>query len=100
MQMHWHAGNALAQTVLTCRYVHHLRALEPQNISPSVLDVHHFNTFESAEREHNRREKPVELLTIVLRAGVMGMLKCCDLAYRELVKGCVHDVGVFAPVVS
>ncbi|THG95833.1 hypothetical protein EW145_g7894 [Phellinidium pouzarii] len=61
-EMHWHAGNALAQTVFT----------------------YCVTKFELAEL-------PIELVTVVLRAGVIGMVKCCDLAYRELSKGNVHD---------
>ena len=33
----------------------------------------------------------------VLLTAVLGMVKCCDLAYRELMKGNVHDVSRFPP---
>ena len=77
-KMHWHAGNALAQTVLTCRYVHHVKALtEMHNASLS---------------QDSSSQSP--LVSLVLRAGIAGLLKCCDLTYRELVKGNVHDVSM------
>lgn len=36
--------------------------------------------------------RPLELLTLVLRGAILGMLKCCDLAWRELAKGGAYDV--------
>ncbi|KAH8114195.1 Mak10 subunit, NatC N-terminal acetyltransferase-domain-containing protein [Phellopilus nigrolimitatus] len=71
-EMHWHAGNALAQTVFTCLYMHHLAAL----VSDAPRGV---------------ADRAVELVTRVVRPGIAGMVKCCDLAYRELTKGNVHD---------
>ncbi|OCB91093.1 hypothetical protein A7U60_g1658 [Sanghuangporus baumii] len=78
-EMHWHAGNALAQTVYTCLYMHHLATIDLDSI-PS-----------EARRRFFDRGLPIQLTSLVIRSGVMGMVKCCDLAYRELVKGNVHD---------
>ena len=79
--MHWHAGNALAQTVYTCLYMHRLATIEHASIP------------RDARTKFEERGLPVELVSLVIRSGVMGMVKCCDLAYRELVKGNVHDVS-------
>ncbi|KAI9433909.1 Mak10 subunit, NatC N-terminal acetyltransferase-domain-containing protein [Lactarius indigo] len=35
--------------------------------------------------------RPLELVTAVIRAAIMGFLKCCDLVWRELSKGKLHD---------
>ncbi|KAL5490669.1 MAK10 [Sanghuangporus weigelae] len=78
-EMHWHAGNALAQTVYTCLYMHHLAMIDIDSI-PS-----------EARRRFFDRGLPIQLTSLIIRSGVMGMVKCCDLAYRELVKGNVHD---------
>lgn len=72
--MTWHVGYTLTQTVYTCLYVHHTRELgyDSANYDPSPSD---------------------DLRRVVLRAGIFGMLKCCDLAWRELSRGNVHDVS-------
>lgn len=83
--MHWHAGNALAQTVLTCRYVHHVKELNALH--------------KTAGLDGGTPHLP--LLSLALRAGIVGLLKCCDLSYRELVKGQVLDVrSQFDPITS
>ena len=64
--------------------MHHLRDIDP--------DVA-FVAFASASKSDPSR--PLELLTIVLRAAVQGLLKCCDCAWRELAKGGAYDVGFF-----
>lgn len=82
--MHWHAGNALAQTVFTCLYMFHLSEMDLASI-PSTSKTR----FEDAGL-------PVQLVSVVIRAGIMGLLKCCDMSYRELIKGNVHDVSVYS----
>ncbi|CAL1703300.1 unnamed protein product [Somion occarium] len=76
-EMEWHSGSTLSQTVYTLLYVHHL-----SNIDPDFLLQVSMN-----EDPH----RPLGLLTIVLRAAVMGMLKCCDLAWREMSQNNVQD---------
>lgn len=76
--MEWHTGSTLSQTVYTLLYVHHLA-----NMDPDFLFQVPFN---------DGSGRPLGLVTIVLRAAVMAMLKCCDLSWRELSKGRVHDV--------
>jgi len=78
LQMEWHAGNMLSQTVFTLLYVHHLTDFNPDFISLGSLN-----------RDQSR---PPELITVVLRAAVFGLLKSCDLSWRELVQNNVHDV--------
>ncbi|KAI6125227.1 Mak10 subunit, NatC N-terminal acetyltransferase-domain-containing protein [Pisolithus croceorrhizus] len=73
----WHTGYTLSQTVFSFLYVHALPDIDPDTISP-----HHHEP---------DRTRPVELVSVVLRASVLGLLKCCDLAWRELVKGNVYD---------
>ncbi|PPR02186.1 hypothetical protein CVT26_012126 [Gymnopilus dilepis] len=76
-EMEFHAGNFLAHTVHTLLFVHHVR-----EITPDVVDDY-INQDDSA--------RPIELITIVMRAAVAGILKCCDLTWRELSKGGVFD---------
>lgn len=75
--MEWHAGNLLSHTVFTLLYVHRLAETE-------------FDLVSSPSRK-NDQSRPMELIYIVLRAYVMGLLKCCDLTWRELSKGGVQD---------
>jgi hypothetical protein len=78
--MEWHNGNFMPHTVLTFLYNHHLDSIDPELIHPESL-----STFDDPYR-------PPELITVVLRAAVAGLLKCCDLTWRELSKGAVQDV--------
>lgn len=80
--MEWHAGNTLAQTVYTCLFVHNLEDIDPE-----------YFAYEFAGPEDIRR--PYSLITFVLRAGVLGLLKSCDMAWRELSKCRVLDVRRF-----
>lgn len=77
-EMAWHAGYTLSQTVFSFLYVHALPDIDPDTISRS----HHHDS---------DRTRPFGLVSVVLRASVLGLLKCCDLAWRELVKGNVYD---------
>lgn len=74
--MEWHAGNALSHTVFTFLYVHHLEDIDPDFLTGGPSDS----------------SRPLELITSVLRAAVIGLLKCCDLSWRELSKEHVKDV--------
>lgn len=73
-EMQWHAGYALSQTVFTLQYVHDLDVI--MDFWPSVS---------------SDPARPVELLIHVLVACVEGVLKCCDMTWRELTKGRVFD---------
>ncbi|KAJ7184549.1 Mak10 subunit, NatC N-terminal acetyltransferase-domain-containing protein [Mycena filopes] len=75
-EMLWHAGNTLAHTVFTCLYALVVSELHP-DLMPYDLP--------------NDALRPPELIPAVLRASICGMLKCCDLSWRELCKGHVYD---------
>ncbi|KAJ7778820.1 Mak10 subunit, NatC N-terminal acetyltransferase-domain-containing protein [Mycena maculata] len=75
-EMLWHAGNTLAHTVFTCLYALVLSEMHPEDMP---------------YRLNNDALRPPELIPVVLRASICGLLKCCDLSWRELSKGHVHD---------
>ncbi|EIN07974.1 hypothetical protein PUNSTDRAFT_135491 [Punctularia strigosozonata HHB-11173 SS5] len=77
-EMAWHSGTTLSQTIYTCLYVHNLEDLDPECLP-----------LELVLQEDPAR--PWSLVTFVLRAGVVGLIKCVDLAWRELSKGRVLD---------
>lgn len=77
IQMEWHAGKTLSQSVFTLLFVHHLPDINPEYLSPE---------------EDEDPARPRWLITVVVRAAMLGLLKCCDLAWRELSKGRVQDV--------
>ncbi|KAF8258994.1 Mak10 subunit, NatC N-terminal acetyltransferase-domain-containing protein [Lactarius quietus] len=77
-EMEWHAGYTLPQTIYTCLYVHHLTDINPDMIPHQ-------------QQQQQDPARPLELVTIVIRAAIRGFLKCCDLAWRELGKGRLHD---------
>ncbi|KAJ7611761.1 Mak10 subunit, NatC N-terminal acetyltransferase-domain-containing protein [Roridomyces roridus] len=76
LEMLWQAGNTLAHTVFTCLYTLVFADLQPDDLAyvPKTDSL-----------------RPPELITIVLRAFLCGLLKCCDLSWRELCKGHVQD---------
>ncbi|KAF8191647.1 Mak10 subunit, NatC N-terminal acetyltransferase-domain-containing protein [Mycena galopus ATCC 62051] len=76
LEMLWHAGNTLAHTVFTCLY-----ALVVSELHPDMLPY----------GLPNDALRPPQLIPVVLRASICAMLKCCDLSWRELSKGHVHD---------
>jgi hypothetical protein len=78
-EMEWHSGYTLSQTIYSFLYVHSLKEIEPDLVPGGSLP-----------RSDNLR--PLELITVVLRAALLGLLKCCDLSWRELNKGNVYDV--------
>ena len=80
--MEWHAGNSLSQTVFTLLYVHGLDEFNPDLMPPEP----------TSDRDPLR---PRELTTVVLRGFVFGLLKCCDLAWRDMNRGLVSDVRLY-----
>ena len=76
--MLWHTGYSLSQSIYTCRFIHHLSTLNP--------------AFFSANKDYGG-DRPAELATVVIRAATLGLIKSCDLVYRELSKGRVIDVS-------
>ncbi|KAJ7932709.1 Mak10 subunit, NatC N-terminal acetyltransferase-domain-containing protein [Mycena leptocephala] len=76
LEMLWHAGNTLAHTVFTCLYALVISELHPDMLPYGLK---------------NDALRPPQLIPVVLRASICGLLKCCDLSWRELSKGHVHD---------
>ncbi|KAI0781517.1 Mak10-domain-containing protein [Trametes elegans] len=76
-EMEWHAGKTLSQSVFTLLFVHHLPDINPEYLPSENLED---------------PMRPRWLITIVVRAAMLGLLKCCDFAWRELSKNKVHDV--------
>jgi hypothetical protein len=85
-QMQWHAGNALSQTVFTLLFIHGLDEINP-------------DTIPSQPQTDGDPDRPIELITVVLRAFISGMLKCCDLAWKDMSKGGIQDVSLILHVV-
>ncbi|OAX36010.1 Mak10-domain-containing protein [Rhizopogon vinicolor AM-OR11-026] len=77
-EMEWHSGYTLSQTIFSFLYVHSLKDIDPDLVP-------------GGSPPHADKQRPPELITVVLRAAVMGLLKCCDLTWRELNKGNVYD---------
>ena len=78
-QIEWHSGYTLSQTIFSFLYVHSLREIDPDVIPGGSLPC-------------PDSLRPPELISVVLRAAVIGLLKCCDLTWRELNKGNMYDV--------
>ncbi|EJU05866.1 hypothetical protein DACRYDRAFT_113890 [Dacryopinax primogenitus] len=76
-EMAWHQGITLTQTVFTNLYVLHLGT------------YHFWSTLQGVEPCD--RQRPEQLINLVLAAGVLGMAKSVDLAWREFAKGCVYE---------
>ena len=69
--MEWHAGNLLPHTIFTLQYVHHLRDIEPDMMTWQFLSK-------------LDKDRPMELVTVILGACMQVLLKCCDLVWKEL----------------
>lgn len=76
--MEWHGGRLLSHTVFTLIYIHELRNIETDLTPGSSIFLDPL--------------RPIQLITTVLRPAVQGLLKCCDLAWRELSTGGMLDV--------
>jgi len=75
--MEWHAGSTLSQTVYTFLYGHAVAEMHPDYL---------LNFEEDPSR-------PIELITVVLRAAALTLMKTCGVAWAGMVKGYIHDVG-------
>ncbi|KAL0563501.1 N-alpha-acetyltransferase, non-catalitic subunit [Marasmius crinis-equi] len=84
-EIEWHSANTLSHTVFTLQYVHSLQEIDP-DLLPYLLNAD--------------PQRPMELITVVLRAFVSGLLKCCDLSWRELARGSLHDASRDFPFIS
>ena len=77
-QVEWMLGSPLAHTVFTFLYTHALEVLNPD-----------FLPYDALQEDPAR---PLSLVTIVLRAYVMGLLKCCGIAWTQLSTSLQEDV--------
>jgi len=84
--MAYHTGLTLSQTVYTCL---HLLPSSLPLLHPSSLWLNPALARRSKE-ESDRR--PVELLGLVLRAGLLGMAKSTSVVWDELMRGNLYDV--------
>lgn len=78
-QTEWHASNPLAHTIFTMLHIHYVNDIDPDVLPylPAInLDP----------------LRPLELITVVLRAYTSGLLKSCNLVWTELSKGTLIDV--------
>ncbi|CAG8515287.1 6352_t:CDS:10 [Paraglomus occultum] len=80
-EMTWHSGHSLSQTLYTCLYLDHL-----DNIT---LDAF-------ASPDKNDDSTPAELVAVVLKAYILGTVKCCHLVWEEMYKGHVYEEEDFA----
>jgi hypothetical protein len=75
--MDWHQGHSLSQTVYTCLYF-----FEFSNLNPT--------TWHSSQSPDLSR--PSELVTSVLKSWMQGLIKTCDMAWREYAQRHVYEV--------
>lgn len=86
--MSWQTGLGLSQTIYTLRYVHHLG-----NIEHPFFKVAGSTKPGTSPYDPEDPERPLKLVTLVLRASVFCLLKTCDLVWRELAHDHVFDVS-------
>ncbi|ELU43778.1 Mak10 domain-containing protein [Rhizoctonia solani AG-1 IA] len=84
LKMGWHSGYALSQTLYTSLYIHQIAPVSSHGALPQYFP---------AWRQDPAR--PMGLVSIVLQAGLMAIVKTCDWVWRELSGGNVFDVSVF-----
>ncbi|KAG9035394.1 hypothetical protein FRB95_011414 [Tulasnella sp. JGI-2019a] len=77
-EMGWHEGKFMSQTIHTVQYVHDLYAMASVPSTP-------------LQSEDDMRRRPRILIPTILRPLVIGMLKCCDLTWRQLLQRFVYD---------
>jgi len=74
-EMEWHTGNTLSQTVYTFLYGHAIAEMHPDYL---------LNFEEDPSR-------PIELITVVLKAVALTVMKTCSIAWAGMAKGGIHD---------
>ncbi|GAB1517095.1 hypothetical protein RhiTH_000138 [Rhizoctonia solani] len=83
-EMGWHSGYALSQTLYTSLYIHQIAPVSSHGALPQYFP---------AWRQDPAR--PMGLVSIVLQAGLMAIVKTCDWVWRELSGGNVFDLEDF-----
>ncbi|KAK9243994.1 Mak10 subunit, NatC N-terminal acetyltransferase-domain-containing protein [Lipomyces tetrasporus] len=79
MEMSWHTGGALSQTVFTCLYIE--QALN--NFNGSVSSAHFGDESNDVPIPSDKDLESV-FVHVVLREFVLGIIKTCDLSRRRL----------------
>lgn len=75
----------LSHTVFTLNYMHHLADIETDTMFPVFLS-------------ENDPERPIELITTILRPCVQGLVKSIDLTWREMHNNdLIEDVSLPVP---
>ncbi|KAG8688818.1 hypothetical protein FRC09_012718, partial [Ceratobasidium sp. 395] len=83
-EMGWHSGYALSQTLYTSLYMHQIAPVSPHDVVPQYFPSW---TYDPA--------RPIALVSIVMQAGLMAIVKTCDMVWRELSKGYAFDLEDF-----
>ncbi|RIB12107.1 Mak10 subunit, NatC N-terminal acetyltransferase-domain-containing protein [Gigaspora rosea] len=103
-EMTWHTGHSLSQTLFTCMYLHYVPELTPElflNTDDTSNDSLDQTSNDSLDQTSNdsldqNAEAPIEFVILVLKAYVMGTVKCCQLVLDEMAKGNVYEEEDFA----
>ena len=77
--MEWHTGSTLSQTVYTFLYGHAIAEMHPDYLLDFEEDL----------------SRPIRLVTVVLRAVALTVMKTCSTAWAGMAKGGIHDVSEF-----
>lgn len=85
-EMSWYGGQSFSQSVFTCLYVHEVVPGRMWYGSRSAVGTPFLDV---------DARRPIQLLSLVLKAAIYGLLKSCDLAWRELTKGYVIEMEDF-----
>lgn len=94
-KMTWHSGHALSQTLYALLYMHELESISMQNLTERWGGG-------GAGDDEGGGGPPLELVGLVLRGCIMGMVKCADIVWEEFVKGNLYEVSqdTFRPNLS
>ncbi|CAG8551864.1 2853_t:CDS:2 [Racocetra fulgida] len=96
-EMTWHTGHSLSQTLFTCMYLHYVPELVPElfssttDASNDTTDACNDTTDACNDITDQKTEAPIEFVILVLKAYVMGTVKCCQLVLDEMAKGNVYE---------
>lgn len=82
--MAWHMGHPLSQTLFTSIYLDKLTWPPPRNYEDA-----HFG------RGVAEQKKVPELVSIVLRAYCVGLLKCCDFVHARVTSEFYFEVSLY-----
>lgn len=79
--MAWHRGFSLPQTLFASYYIDRLSDPRPESLDEATF------VRDGKQRTGN------DLLHIVLRAYCLGLIKCCDQVYQQMITGCYKEVS-------